>query len=220
MTKGSMPNHSEAVNFVKDKLSEYFPELRLSKEARNGDLPKSIDLVELINGNVSAAISVVDDAVRISTNGKLRTDGYDKIGNRYGRLLGFKSKLKILVLTDFQVYCQYRDRFHKEEAIKLPSSIMDNPSVSFSVPEDKILVVLMDFPLFTNIGDWAKSKKSELTLSNIIAGLQFGKIQLEDIPEKEIEVNGKLTNQRELAKELLLRRGFRPKKNKQKVAQR
>ena len=215
MKKSQMPNHSEAVNFVKDKLGEHFLELRLPKEG-----PKSIDLVgSIINGNVSAAISVVDDAVRISTNGKLRTDGYDKINSHYASLLRFKSKLKILVLTDFQVYCQYRDRFHKEEAIKLPSSIMDNPSVSFSVPEDKILVVLMDFPLFTNIGDWAKSKYSELTLSNIIAGLQFGKIQLEDIPES-VEVDGKLTNQRELAKELLLRRGFRPKKNKQKVPQR
>lgn len=215
MKKSQMPNHSEAVNFVKDKLGKHFPELRLAKEG-----PKSIDLVgSIINGNISAAISVVDDAVRISTNGKLRTDGYDKINSHYASLLRFKSKLKILVLTDFQVYCQYRDRFHKEEAIKLPSSIMDNPSVSFSVPEDKILVVLMDFPLFTNIGDWAKSKYSELTLSNIIAGLQFGKIQLEDIPES-VEVDGKLTNQRELAKELLLRRGFRPKKNKQKVPQR
>ena len=219
MTKGSMPNHSEAVNFVKDKLSEYFPELRLSKEARNVELPKSIDIVELINGNVSTAISVVDDAVRFNTNGKLRQDGYDKITSHYYSLSRFKSKLKILVLTDFQVYCQYRDRFHKDEGKKLPSRIMDNPSVSFSVPQDKILVVLMDFPLFTNIGDWAKSKYSELTLSNIIAGLQFGKIQLEDIPEL-VEVNGKLTNQRELAKRLLLRRGFRPKKNKQKVAQR
>lgn len=185
-------SHAEVVDFVKKRLAKHFPELKIDKDRPYIDL---VGEVQGEFGDADIAVSIVDAGTL--RNGVLGTTNLQRIKSRCFDLNESRATKKILVITDFQAFVQFKRKL----------SNTDKPGPTF-VTESDILVILLEYPLFENNG-WVKSDIHSLTFSNILSCLKFGKITIDNIPETIQVKEGYHINQRELVVKLLKKSGFR-----------
>ena len=192
-------SHAEVVDFVKKRLAKHFPGLKIDKDRPSidlvGEIPDWVQ-VPVLFGDADIAVSIVDAGTL--RNGVLEKINENRIKSKCFDLTESRATKKILVITDFQAFVQFKRKL----------SNTDKPGPTFVIPESDILVILLEYPLFENNG-WVKSDIHSLTFSNILSCLKFGKITIDNIPETIQVKEGYHINQRELVVKLLKKSGFR-----------
>ena len=193
-------NHKAAVRYVHSLLEE---NIRGLEEVYSGDDEgnRLIDLTSNArplssNGSsiyeIDTAI-IVFDHFTFNKNGKIRNYTKDKLGASCYSLICTGARRKILVITDFQLFHQWKQYVKQKNKVDagkrgdVPAGNLTKESrkpSNFFIDgvgtDQEIRVILIDFPVFRNTG-WSKSSNKTLTFSQILAELKFGLLNAIDI---------------------------------------
>ena len=126
-------------------------------------------------------LAVVNTTVSMSTTGKIKN--LDKMLISYDALDVTVVKKKIFVITDFQVYKEFKKAF-KEHTKGKSDVIADEDTAD---EDTAVELKLIEVPVFDN--DFAKNSDNEkFTISQLMGAMSFGVLKYEKLPLEIKEV--------------------------------
>jgi len=195
MTKISPPkviNHKVAVRYVQSLLKEHISGLEEVYDVGAGGR-QSLDLTSRSETHGIETAIIVFDHFTLDKKGMIRSYTKMKLDACSYSLICTNARKKILVITDFQLFHQWKEHVKQKNKIdtgklkEAPASDLTKeprePSNFFidgNGTDQEIRVILIDFPVFENTG-WSKSSNKTLTFSQILTELKFGLLDAIDI---------------------------------------
>ena len=179
MSKPKGISQKDAVKYVLDKLKFELRNLDYTFKVKGTSPTDQTNIIGKLNELTVLRVVVIHD-VKLTNKSKYDSSTRNTIFSKYSFLNHKQSEKKVIIFTDPQAYFVFRT-FMKNISDK--KQIVKHSPELFYMDEDRIIVRLLEFPVFQNDG-WCNAQSKRLTFSQILIGIRFGFFDKKSLPEK------------------------------------